>query len=381
MSSVNIIHFGLLTIITFCTILKFTQIKGADMDKHKLQDIIDAKRNSLKSDRLDMSFGEIISMYDREEIIIDPIYQRLFRWTIEQQSRFIESIILGIPIPPIFVAEDSEGKWEVVDGLQRISTVLSFFGKLKNLPEKNNWQLTEGELVKQLAGFSLADLSSKVQLNIKRYVCRVEILNWNGDIDVRYELFNRLNTGGTQLSDQEIRNCIFRGVSSKLNDYLEEMAGNRDFVETVSVSDKLRSELYLQELVLRFTCLYEKWNVVDTNLGMFLTEFMRDSLEKDDLDLDSHKVLFLRTLSLVVPLGKDVFRFKNSAFSTSMYDAVMLGISNNIDYYESNSEEIQAKVDVLREHEDFRKNTGSAASSKYRVKKRIEVALGLFSNE
>ncbi|MDW5428798.1 DUF262 domain-containing protein, partial [Acinetobacter baumannii] len=87
---------------------------------------IDSVRNSLSTDRLDMSFGEIMNMYDRDEIIIDPDFQRLFRWDDYQKTRFIESLIIGIPVPPIFVAEDENGRWELVDGLQRISTVLSF---------------------------------------------------------------------------------------------------------------------------------------------------------------------------------------------------------------------------------------------------------------
>ena len=80
---------------------------------------IEAGRNTLQTDKLDMSFGEIMSMYDKEEIIINPDFQRLYRWSDYQKTRFIESIIIGIPIPPIFVAEDSKGRWELVDGLQR----------------------------------------------------------------------------------------------------------------------------------------------------------------------------------------------------------------------------------------------------------------------
>src|SRR5258706_16231751 len=95
------------------------------------QEVIET-RNSLSTDRLDMSFGEIMSMYERGEIIIDPEFQRLFRWTDYQKTRFMESLLLGIPIPPIFVAEDQNGRWELVDGLQRLSTVLSFFGMLKS---------------------------------------------------------------------------------------------------------------------------------------------------------------------------------------------------------------------------------------------------------
>lgn len=176
---------------------------------------LEETKNSLSTDRLDMSFGEIMSMYERREIIIDPIFQRLFRWTDFQQTRFIESLLLGIPIPPIFVAEDKDGRWELVDGLQRISTVFSFFGLLDKLPEKNDWILKHGELIPELEYFGCKDLPLKLQLNIKRAVCRIEIVKWNSKYDMRYELFNRLNTGGARLTDQEIRNCIF---SSTLTD-------------------------------------------------------------------------------------------------------------------------------------------------------------------
>ena len=89
----------------------------------KIEEIVSKKRNTLKTDRLDMSFGELINIYSDKELFISPEYQRAFRWSDYQRTRFIESVLLGIPIPPIFVAEDDNGKWEVVDGLQRISTI------------------------------------------------------------------------------------------------------------------------------------------------------------------------------------------------------------------------------------------------------------------
>ncbi|MDD4331635.1 MAG: DUF262 domain-containing protein, partial [Methanosarcinaceae archaeon] len=179
----------------------------------ELLNAVTLTRNSLSTDRLDMSFGEIMSMYERDEIIINPDFQRLFRWSIPQQTRFIESLLLGIPIPPIFVAEDKNGKWELVDGLQRVSTVLSFFGILKTSSEKNKWTLSKGELIEYLENYNCDTIPLKINLNIKRAICRIEIVKWNSKMDMRYELFNRLNTGGSPLTEQEIRNCIFRGTS------------------------------------------------------------------------------------------------------------------------------------------------------------------------
>jgi hypothetical protein len=174
--------------------------------KQQLEKEIETTRNSLSTDKLDMSFGEIMNMYERKEIIIDPAFQRLFRWSEYQKTRFIESILLGIPIPPIFVAEDEKGRWELVDGLQRLSTVLSFFGILKidtsEKKELNNWKLGVGDIIDSFYFMACKDLPLKFQLNIKRAACRIEIIKWNSDYDMRFELFNRLNTGGTYPSDQ-----------------------------------------------------------------------------------------------------------------------------------------------------------------------------------
>ena len=92
------------------------------MNEQILQKQIEDQRNLLSTDRLDLSFGEIMRMYLDGDIIIKPAFQRYFRWDEEQRTRFIESILLGIPIPPIFVAADNKGVWELVDGLQRVST-------------------------------------------------------------------------------------------------------------------------------------------------------------------------------------------------------------------------------------------------------------------
>ena len=343
-----------------------------------LQDLIEAKRNSLKTDRLDMSFGEIVSMYTRDEIIIDPEYQRLFRWSLEQQTRFIESILLGIPIPPIFVAENKDGKWEVVDGLQRISTILSFFGVLKTMPEKNNWVLQEGDLIKDLNNFKYDQLSTKLQLNIKRYVCRIEVLNWNSEIDVRYELFNRLNTGGTQLSDQEIRNCIFRGTDSSVNKFLEDMSDRDDFIGLVAISDTQIEQLYLEELVLRFACLYDSWESVQTNINNYMTEYMRKAVENKNINIPQLSDLFIRTINVLLPLGSEIFRYSRAGFSTSLFDAIFIGISKNIVKYEHDPGLAKTKIDELKASTDFRKNTGSAASGQYRVIKRIKIAIDIF---
>ena len=101
----------------------------------KLEKEISGEREKISPNRMDISFGELISLYKNKELIISPDFQRLFRWSLEQRTALIESLLLSIPIPPIFVSEDENGVWELVDGLQRVSTFLSFFGEFEESNE------------------------------------------------------------------------------------------------------------------------------------------------------------------------------------------------------------------------------------------------------
>lgn len=345
----------------------------------KLDEEIEKTRNSLSTDRLDMSFGEIMSMYERNELIIDPDFQRLFRWKEYQKTSFIESLLIGIPIPPIFVAEDKEGRWELVDGLQRLSTLFSFFGLLRTMPDKNNWILTKGELVKSFENLACKDLPLKFQLNLKRSSCRVEIIKWNSAFDMRYELFSRLNTGGSELTDQEIRNCIFRGVSSGFNSFLKRCAEMSEFITLIQPTEKQVNELYLHELVLRFCSLIDIESLDTTeNISQHMTNYMRVAV-KDASKIPKLENLFIRVITLLKPIGKDVFRGTNQVFSTSLYDCVTVGIAKFIEFYESQRTDILIeRINLLKEDEAFKKSSGSSSGSKSRIFKRIEVANEIF---
>ena len=348
-------------------------------DRH-LEEEIKKGRNSLSTDRLDMSFGEIMSMYEREEIIIDPEFQRLYRWSSYQKTRFMESLLLGIPIPPIFVAEDENGKWELVDGLQRLSTVLSFCGYLKDT-SKNNWSMIEGDLVKALVDLEYSDLPLKFQLNIKRSTCRVEIIKWDSNYDMRYELFNRLNTGGSALTDQEIRNCIFRGVSDEFNTYLKEASLNEDYMALISPTDKQVSELYMQELVLRYSSLYKNAENIRNNISQHMTDFMRSVVEeKVDFDYELMKKKLSMTSKLLLEVGDDAFKARNNAFSSSLYDAVFVLVAENIEIYKNiNIEKIKSAISQIKNNQEFQSLMGSSAASNTRVKKRQLIAKDIFS--
>lgn len=341
-------------------------------------------RNSLSTDRLDMSFGEIISMYERGEMIINPEFQRLFRWTKTQQTLFIESLLLGIPIPSIFVAEDDFGRWEIVDGLQRISTVLSFFGKLACFPEKNNLTLLQGDLIASLQGYEHQTLPMKLNLSIKRASCRLEIIKWNSNTDMRYQLFKRLNTGGSSLTDKEIRNCVFRGTSSKFNDFLKKMASNEKFIKLIKPTQRQLDTLYLEELILRFASLVGgNWQSIEEDfLSKHMSNYMKNTVETDNYDYEHLESLFNRVINLLSPLGDGIFRGMNGVFSSGFYDGITIGLSSRIDFYEKAGKEVLSnKINKVVNDTEFRKYIGSASGSRYNVTHRIEIAIAVFDSE
>lgn len=348
--------------------------------QEKLLSSIEKSRNTLQTDKLDMSFGEIMSMYERGEIIINPDFQRLYRWSEYQKTRFIESVIIGIPIPPVFVAEDDSGRWELVDGLQRLSTIFSFFGNLKGDDVKNKWALGAGDLIQALDGYSVDTLPLKIQLNIKRAVCRVEIIKWNSEYDLRFELFNRLNTGGSPLTNQEIRNSLYRSISSSFNDFLKEMSENRDFVRSVNVPKEKVEQLYLEELVLRFMSLYQNRKNVKKSIAQHMTDFMKEAVMDQSFDYKRYQDVFNKTFEILKPLGVGIFDSKNKMFSTAIYDTMVIGIAENINLYDGiDSNVLKTKLNQVKSDDVYQAMTRSGGNNSVeRVRKRLDFAKTIF---
>jgi len=348
--------------------------------KDEVIEEVSQNRNYLRADKMDMSFGEIINLYSDKELIIDPAFQRYYRWNSQQKTNFIESILIGIPFPPIFVAEKKEGVWELVDGLQRISTILSFLGKLREENEKiqNNWKLEEGSLVKKITGMGYSDLPQQLQLNIKRTVCRLEIIKWNSKFDMRYELFNRLNTGGSPLTEQEIRNAIFRGQkeSEKVYSLIDELSEIEDFKNLIKPTERQLQTQKLNELVLRFASLYMAGDKIKGNLSSHMTDFM-ESCIKGEYDVKRIKPVFIKTIKFLLTKPESL-RGKSGSLSTSLFDVISYGLSNNIDYYIKNPEEFSRRIGELKNDKQFEYASGSFSASQTRSKKRIDIAKRIF---
>lgn len=232
-----------------------------------LEEIVNAQR-LVRTDAYQMSVGEIVSMYDEGDLVIDPEFQRLFRWQIGQKSKLIESLLLGIPIPSIFVFEKPDGKWELIDGLQRIATILEFMGRLrgpdsgilppsileatKYLPSLYNTVWESSDIIHAEAGNDLVPLDKASQLSIRRSRIGVEILKRPSDELTKFDLFQRLNAGGTQANPQELRNCIILMVNSDYYRAIKEEANTPVFISVSGVNeDQIEKQRHL-ELAVRF---------------------------------------------------------------------------------------------------------------------------------
>lgn len=322
-----------------------------------LQEEIDTTRQEIRTDSYSMSIGEWISIYEKNEIDIHPDFQRFFRWSEHQKSTFIESILLGIPIPPIFVSQRDDGIWDVIDGLQRLSTIYEFIGifRSNNLNENTSQNesnslvaLQETTYLPSLKGKKWDDpedidnsLTQAQRLLIKRSKIAVHIIEKESDEMIKYELFQRLNTGGSVATPQEVRNCILLMLNKELFDLIRLLADRESFKSCIALSDKNYEEQYDMELVLRFILLFDKDDESLQKLGgdvsVFLTDRMREMALKEDLNIAHITRAFDETFNILNQATKDnsFKRYKADGerflggFILSAYEVIALGIGYN----------------------------------------------------
>ena len=226
-----------------------------------LQSQIDKASRTIDTDSYPISIGELINMYQEDEIDVHPEFQRAFRWEIEQKSALIESVLLGIPIPPIFVFTRDDGVWDVIDGQQLLSTIFQFVGIYKDSKREllPAIKLTKTKFLSLLENIvweneeeSVYQLSRAQRIMIKRAKIDVKILKATSDKDSKYDLFQRLNSGGTSLTPQEVRTCIIIMENEEFYRSLLEMSNNEDFKDCLPLTDRAVDEQENIEFVVRF---------------------------------------------------------------------------------------------------------------------------------
>jgi hypothetical protein len=368
-----------------------------------LQDEIDQKRREIHTQGYPMSVGELLSLYRDGDLDIHPEFQRFFRWSPSQKSRFIESLLLGIPIPSIFVHQRHDGIWDVIDGLQRLSTIFEFVGVLKEedgsaVPARAliaTEYLPSLDGVQWEAGNGGHCLTPEQQRLIKRAAIDIKIVTRESDEDAKFDLFQRLNTGGSQLSDQEVRNCLLIMVSSSFYRWLDELRNSSAFVTTVALSDRAQSEQYDAELALRFMALAESTDEELKSIGDMSDFLDRKSVAfaaAKDYDRTAHRQAFDETFHLLADaLGDEAFRRYDpdtdrflGGFSVSAFEAITVGVHASLGQWldmdpATRSTELRNRAQSLWQDKKFRKNSGSGIRASGRIPNTVPRGRDLFT--
>jgi hypothetical protein len=309
-------------------------------------------------------------------------------------------LLLGIPVPQIFVAQRPDGIWDVVDGLQRLSTIFEFAGILLDENKKKLPPLTldATPYLPSLKGRRWEDIDHPDQsltiaqrLLIKRAKISASIILKESDEMAKFELFQRLNTGGSMLSDQEVRNSILVMMNRQLYQWLRELSQDKNFISCVALSDRAVEEQYDMELVLRFIVFRTMAPAAFMNLGdlgEFLTEQAKTLAQDKAFALKSEEAAFRETFAfLASDLGDDAFRRYDNVkkrflggFSVSAFEAVGIGIGYNPKKALAKPKVVAEKVKKMWTDPEFVNNSGSGIRASSRVPKIIPYGRTVFAS-
>jgi len=246
-----------------------------------LSNLVEERMKGIRRMALDISLNELVDMYRESELNIRPEYQRLFRWSEGTQSRFVESLLLELPVPPIYVIEEDENRYSLIDGLQRISSYLHLRGELAApyldppIHPGDFLELTDCDIIPELNGKRYVDLETSLQIRLKRSFLRVEVVRQGCNPQLKYHMFKRLNTGGVLLTEQQVRNCTIRLLNPRFNDFIIGLSRYPTYKTCITnLSQEAMLGAQDQELVLRFFALRNFRSSFKHDIGDFLTEYM-----------------------------------------------------------------------------------------------------------
>lgn len=348
------------------------QIQYEDIEKLHAMEIPHEVRN-LTTQAYDKSVSDIVRMISDKDLVLDPDYQRNYVWDNKKASKLIESIILNVPIPVIYVSEEKDSSWSVIDGLQRLNSLKRFFdGKFK---------LSGLEILYELNKCDFKSLPAKASRMLKNGLLRIVMVTADSNDDIKYDIFMRLNTGAVHLNEQELRNCLYRG---KLNTFLQEEAKNPQWLAMLGLKEP-HKRMSDRELLLRFLTLSVNWDRdarevrgYKGNMKSFMNGFMKDH-QQDNGNINYFKTLCDETIDKVFSVyGVDAFRRLNedgtvTPINRAIMDAVMIAsIPYSKEKLLSKKVEIQNRLfSELNDNTEFRLSTLNSTSDTKVMKFRI----------
>ena len=365
-------------------------------------DDVNTHRTELKTDAYTTTISDLLGAYTRGDLRIDPEYQRLFRWDLDRQSEYIESLLLNIPTPPLFFATNPDGKNEVIDGLQRLSTLIKFFapevfdGDVQiatpetNEQEQNNLRvatlLRGAPLVASIEGYSVKTLPEALVRTLRYTRIPVILLEKESSTRARYHVFKRLNRSGSVLSDQEIRNCSARLFGNDFPPALRELA-SEDMVRcALGLPEEQVRKMAVEEFMLKLLANLYSPDPLKHSVVEFLDDFMQYGSEGKFSFDEEKKQLVLRTFTLLAKTLPDgqAFRYRKAGqprgpVSSNLFDIVAFGVAKNIYYLEANQEILTDRIIKLHEVDQLRELTGAGSNTKKKYIGRLELGEKWFS--
>ncbi len=315
---------------------------------------------------------ELLSSQLESGDVVIPFYQRRYVWKIEQASKLIESFIMGLPVPQIFFYVNSENQLEVIDGQQRLKSVKYYFDGYFGEEDANNRRQTfrlRGLAERsEYNGKSFAELAQKDQRKLKNSTLRainIKQLKPRGNSDAVFHIFQRLNTGGTQLKPQEIRNAIYRGkIVNKLQE-LNKLESWR-IVLGSAIPDKNQRDV---ELVLRLFSLYEQWQTYEKPMLRYLNQQMNTNRDFDSSRAVRFEENFRRAIDHVKNSLERPFRPKR-VLNAAVLEAVMTSVMEDESI---TSMQLSGGYRKLLERRDFAETITGATTDSAVLKRRIEL--------
>jgi hypothetical protein len=336
---------------------------------------LEQERRTVSFDSYDLSVRSLIDMLTEEQLDIAPEYQRHFVWDDTRESEFIESVFLGIPIPPLFMATNSDSTWEVVDGVQRLSTLVHFCGtkelRKEHLHKPGPLALEGLNKLTSFVGYTFDQLPKSIQLAFINRPLRVTTLNDKSDLNVRFDLFERLNSGGVKLEPQEIRNCVYNGP---FNDKLKSLAKNVNFRKVLHLTPRDRTNGTIEEFVLRFFAFLNSYLEFDHDVEKFLNKYIETANKK--MPNDAQLALFTETFDfLASDLKKGISRGQRRS-PVTLFEAAAVGTALVLQKKQMPKKGVLQKFlasDALKEH------TSSGSNTRKHVRARIELVRDLLT--
>jgi hypothetical protein len=305
------------------------------------------------------------------DLVVRPTFQRYAVWDVARQSKFIESILLNIPIPNLFFAEDDDQTRVVVDGQQRLTALKSYMD--------NKYALRGLEVLAPLKGKRFDELSPRQQKMIGNRTLRCLVISAKSDSEIRFQVFERLNQGGMPLNAQEVRHCVYRGP---LNDLLHDLVADRTWLLALG-TDGPHPRMSDCELVLRFLALRDSLPHYSPPLKRLLNDFMRDHRHAKPDEIMALRDAFHSALNPVAAaFGRMAFRrllLRNEKIAVdktpnrAVFDVQMLLMEGmNPQWARANKKEIVTKfAQLCLEDSAFQDAVSRATADRTRLRTRL----------